>query len=421
MSLDLAKDAKVGPEVVCQSCGATGLESLLDLGYQPLCNDYLPANDAPTSRTFYPLCVYYCRKCSLAQLGYVIPTEDTFGEQYTYLTGSSKSLIEYYDGLAERLSQQFDLSPGDVVVDIGSNDGTFLKSLRSQGLNPLGIEGSPQAAAISIKEGIPTIDRFFGVGSAKKVKERLPQGAKIKLVIAMNVLAHTDNINEFLTELKELMDEDTIFISSSHWLIALIRNFEFDTIYHEHLRYYTMHSLMGVLERHGLHMFDGELTDFYGGSILGYSRLQSLPHTERLKEILDQEDQVDVPESLIGMKNTLIKNKSHLLTMLVDLKDSGKRVIGVGAPMKASTLLNFYGITPDLVEYIAEVNELKVGTLVPGVQIPVIHENAVFEDPPDYAILLSWNMASPIIRNYRKNGFKGKFIMPVPKPEVIDD
>jgi hypothetical protein len=394
---------------------------LLDLGYQPLCNDYLPANEAPTSRIFYPLCIYYCESCSLAQLGYVIPTEDTFGEQYTYLTGSSKSLIEYYDGLAEQLSQQFDLSPGDVVVDIGSNDGTFLKSLRSQGLNPLGIEGSPQAAAISIKEGIPTISRFFGVGSAKEVKERLPQGAKIKLVIAMNVLAHTDNINEFLTELKELMDEDTIFISSSHWLIALIRNFEFDTIYHEHLRYYTMHSLMGLLERHGLHMFDGELTDFYGGSILGYSKLQSLPHTERLNEILNQEDQTDVSESLIGMKNTLIKNKSRLLTMLVDLKASGKRVIGVGAPMKASTLLNFYGITPDLVEYIAEVNELKVGTLVPGVQIPVIHEDAVFEDPPDYAILLSWNMATPIIRNYRENGFKGKFIMPVPVPEVIDD
>jgi len=145
------------------------------------------------------------------------------------------------------------------------------------------------------------------------------------------------------------MDEDTIFISSSHWLIALIRNFEFDTIYHEHLRYYTMHSLMGLLERHGLHMFDGELTDFYGGSILGYSKLQSLPHTERLNEILNQEDQTDVSESLIGMKNTLIKNKSRLLTMLIDLKVSGKRVIGVGAPMKASILLNFYGITPDLV------------------------------------------------------------------------
>jgi hypothetical protein len=237
----------------------------------------------------------------------------------------------------------------------------------------------------------------------------------------MNVLAHTDNINEFVAEITGLMDEDTVFISSCHWLVSLIRNFEFDTIYHEHLRYYTMHSLIGVLERQGLHIFDGEITDFYGGSILGYAKLQQLPPTTGLTEILEQEDQIDVPESLMKMKNTLIQNKSRLLSMLVDLKQSGKRVIGVGAPMKASTLLNFYGITPDLIEYIAEVNELKVGTLVPGVQIPVIHEDAVFEDPPDYAILLSWNMAQPIIRNYRANGFKGKFIMPVPEPEVIDD
>lgn len=421
MGMHLTTDSTYSSDIACQGCGARGLASLLDLGYQPLCNDYTPMGEAPSSTTFYPLCVYYCEKCSLAQLGYVIPTEDTFGEQYTYLTGSSKSLIEYYKGLAQQLTQQFDLHPGDVVVDIGSNDGTFLKALRSQGLSPIGIEGSPQAAAISKKEEIPTIDRFFGVGSAESVKQQLPQDCKIKLVIAMNVLAHTDNINEFLTELKELMDEDTVFISSSHWLIALIRNFEFDTIYHEHLRYYTMRSLMGVLERNGLHVFDGELTDFYGGSILCYSKLQQLPPTESLTGILKQEDEIDVPDSLIIMKNALIKNKSRLLTMLVDLKASGKRVIGVGAPMKASTLLNFYGITPDLIEYVAEVNELKVGTLVPGVQIPVIHEDAVFEDPPDYAILLSWNMAAPIMRNYRANGFKGKFIMPVPIPEVIDE
>jgi hypothetical protein len=410
-----------GPPIICQSCGADGLTNLLDLGYQPLCNDYLPASGAPSSRTFYPLCVYYCQKCSLAQLGYVIPTKDTFGEQYTYLTGSSKSLIEYYEALADQLKDQFSLQPGDSVVEIGSNDGTFLKPFQALGLNTLGIEGSPQAAAISVKEGIPTIDRFFGTGSVEAARQRLPQGSKIKLVIAMNVLAHTDNINDFVAEITALMDEDTIFISSCHWLVALIQNFEFDTIYHEHLRYYTMHSLIGVLERHGLHIFDGEITDFYGGSILGYAKLQQLPPTSGLTDILEQEDQIDVPGSLTHMKNTLIQNKSRLLSMLVDLKQDGKRVIGVGAPMKASTLLNFYGITPDLVEYIAEVNELKVGTLVPGVQIPVIHEDRVFEDPPDYAILLSWNMAKPIIRNYRANGFKGKFIMPVPEPEVIND
>jgi len=405
----------------CQGCGRQGLEKVLDLGYQPLCNEFISVEEATRPQTFYPLCLCYCHHCLLVQLDYIIPTEVTFGDQYTYLTGSSASLIMYYDDLAERLYKQLDLQPGDGIVEIGSNDGTFLKAFQRLGLEVLGIEGAHQSSRLAVEAGIPVIEDFFGPGMAAKVEDKLPKGTKIRLVIAMNVLAHTDNINSFLDEITKLMGPDTTLVSQSHWLMALVQKVEFDTIYHEHLRYYTMHSLMGVLERQGLHIFDGEVTDFYGGSILGYAKLQQLPPTTGLTEILEQEDQINVPESLTQMKNTLIQNKSRLLSMLVDLKQSGKRVIGVGAPMKASTLLNFYGITPDLIEYIAEVNELKVGTLVPGVQIPVIHEDAVFEDPPDYAILLSWNMAKPIIRNYRANGFKGKFIMPVPEPEVIDD
>lgn len=410
-----------GSEVHCQGCGMQNLDPLLDLGYQPLCNNFMPITKAPSAHTFYPLCVYLCNECSLVQLGYVIPTTDTFGEQYTYLTGSSRSLVEYYVALANQLNDVYHFQPGDVVVEVGSNDGTFLKALEAFGLNVIGVEGSPQASALSISANIPTIDRFFGKGSAGEVKSRLPDGSKVKLVIAMNVLAHTDNINEFISEVKELMDEDTVFVSSCHWLIELIRKFEFDTIYHEHLRYYTMYSLQTVLERHGLFIFDAEVTAFYGGSIMSYSKIVPCSRSNRLSDIFQQEDQMDIRDSLILMKDTMIENKAKLLSMLIDIKKAGKRVIGVGAPMKASTLLNFYGITPDLIEYIAEVNELKVGTVVPGVRIPVVHEDRVFGDQPDYAILLSWNMAHHIIPNYRKLGYKGKFILPIPEPEVIND
>ncbi|MDA0265292.1 MAG: class I SAM-dependent methyltransferase [Chloroflexi bacterium] len=420
MTLELDVSTAVDTGLRCQVCNRPGIERLLDLGYQPLCNDFLPSAEAPLPSTFYPLCVYFCKRCSLAQLGYVMPTESTFGEQYTYLTGSSKTLVDYYTALAQQYAAQFDLSPGDVVVEMGSNDGTFLKALQAYGVTVLGVEGSPQAASLAAEASVPTIDRFFGAGSARLIKEQLPPGSKIKLIIAMNVLAHTDNIGEFLDELRGLMDEDSVFINSCHWLIELIRNFEFDTIYHEHLRYFTMHSLAQVLEQHGLFVFDAEITDFYGGSILNYAKISREPPSERLADVLAQEDEVDVPQSLIEMKNTLVRNKSRLLSLLVDLKADGKRVIGVGAPMKASTLLNFYGITPDLMDYISEVNELKVGTVVPGVRIPVIHEDRVFEDAPDYAMILSWNMASHIMRNYRAMGYKGKFIIPVPEPEVID-
>lgn len=406
-------------ELKCQSCGATELERVLDLGYQPLCNEFMPIGDPIRPQTYYPLCLCYCHQCTLVQLDFVIPTQQAFGDQYTYLTGSSRSLVEYYSDLAVKLAARFDLHPGDVVVEIGANDGTFLKAFQALGMHVLGIEGARQSSSVAVSNGIPVIERFFGKGTASEIKNRLPDGAKIRLVLGMNVLAHTDNINEFLPEVVELLEPGTVFISQSHWLLALIEKFEFDTIYHEHLRYYTLGSLRNLLRRHGLNINDAETTDFYGGSILVYASTDSEDQSAGLLSVLEQEEQTNVLQSLKDMKQVLLGNKSRLLSLLVDIKNSGKRVTGIGAPMKASTLLNFYGVTSDLVEYIGEVNELKIGTVVPGVRIPVVDEKIMFEDQPDYAILLSWNMAEQIVPKFREMGYRGKFILPVPQVEVV--
>ena len=415
-----AKEETISQAPSCQVCGGRELESVLDLGYQPLCNEFVPVSEAHRPQTFYPLCLCHCPRCSLVQLNYVLPTDHIFGRQYTYLTGSSKSLVEYYGRLAVELQIKLDLRPGDVVVDIGSNDGTFLKAFQSLGMQVLGVEGSEQPFTTALKSGVPTLNRFFGRGISTAIKANLPQNRKIRLVTAMNVLAHTDNINEFLPEVSALMESDTIFVSQSHWLAALVRQFEFDTVYHEHLRYYTLGSLINLLQRHDLSIFDAETNDFYGGSILVYASKSSKHQSSGLRSVLREEQKVPIPQSIRDMKQVLLNNKVRLLNLLVDLKTSGNSVIGVGAPMKASTLLNFYGVTADLVQYLAEVNPLKVGTVVPGVGIPVVHEDIVFQDPPDYAILLSWNMAKSIIPNYREAGFNGKFILPVPQIEVIE-
>lgn len=206
----------------CQACGAENLARLLDLGHQPLCNEFWPPQDADQPQTFYPLCLYHCSICSLVQLGYTIPTGQTFGEQYSYLTGTSQSLVDYYSKLASRLKERFDLSSGDAVVDIGSNDGTFLKAFQSLGLAVVGVEGARQAVSAALHNGIPTVDRFFGKGVKSVIKENLPPDSKIRLITAMNVLAHTDNVNELLHEVTGLMDEQTIFVSQSHWLAALV-------------------------------------------------------------------------------------------------------------------------------------------------------------------------------------------------------
>jgi SAM-dependent methyltransferase len=353
-------------------------------------------------------------------LDYVIPTEYAFGDQYTYVTGSSNSLVNYYSDLAARLVKKYDLQPGDAVVEIGSNDGTLLKAFQSHGLEVLGIEGAAKSAALALEAGVPTLVQFFGKGTERLVRNTLPNEAKIRLIFAMNVLAHTDNINDFLPEVGALMEPDTVFVSQSHWLVELVRKFEFDTIYHEHLRYYTVGSLMRLFETHGLSMADVEINDFYGGSILCYAAKGPSAQSNGLRSVLKQEEELDVVQSLKDMKRVLLSNRARLCNLLVDLKESGNRIVGIGAPMKASTLLNFYGITPDLVEYIAEVNPLKVGTVVPGVRIPVVHEEVLFRDQPDYALLLTWNMAKDIVPKLRSLGYQGKFIIPVPELEVIE-
>lgn len=404
----------------CQVCGCQELDTVLDLGYQPLCNEFWPAGEPARPQTFYPLCLCRCTQCSLVQIDYVISTAEAFGEQYTYLTGTSRSLVDYYAKLASSLTERLGLKPGDAIVEIGSNDGTFLKSFQGLGMSVIGVEGAPAATAAAKENGVPTLSQFFGEGVSSPIRDRLPPGAKVRLILGMNVLAHTDNINEFLQEVVALMDPDTVFISQSHWLIELIRKFEFDTIYHEHLRYYTLGSLNDLFQRHGLNINHAESNDFYGGSILVQASTSPAEQSPEMLSILQQEKCVDVTRSLKDMKAEIVANKTRLLSLLVDLKASGKRVIGIGAPMKASTFLNFYGITSDLIEYLAEVNQLKVGTVVPGVRIPVLNEETLFQEQPDYAMLLSWNMAEFIIPKYREMGYRGKFILPIPELEIVE-
>ena len=394
----------------CQVCDGPLSPPLLDLGYQPLCNQLIKSPDEP--QVCYPLAVHRCEPCDLVQLGYVLPTERVFGDQFAYLTGSSAGAVKYFDALAARLIASTGVRKGEAVVDIGSGDGTFLRPFQAAGCEVLGVEGARAPAAIAKSAGIPTLPTFLGKGVAKKVLAKLEH--PIRLVTAMNVLAHTDHINDVCAELRELMNDGATLVIQNHWLLALLAKGEFDTIYHEHLRYFSIASLTKLLARHGLYVYASESVDYYGGSFIAYATTRRREESSEMASMWCTEAVGSAEVGFGLLARRLLRNRLLLLSALAPPALEGKRTIGVGAPMKATTFLNYYGVGRDLMECVAETNQLKVGKAIPGTGIPIVDENKLDLAQYDLAVLLSWNWAETLMAKYRARGFKGKFVIPGP-------
>jgi len=407
--------------VNCQLCGATELVEILDLGNQPICNAVLTTQQLTKLESVYPLKVYVCTKCFLMQLDGSVPKETVFNKNYNYLTGSSPELIEYFQNLASKIINSLGLGEKDLVIDIGCNDGTFLEGFKNKGIAVLGIEPTPFPAQVCRSKGISVIERFFNGFQLAHTKMNLFMHDSLKVISAMNVLAHVDDIHAFLEDVRGLMQDDSVFISQSHYLPALIEKLEYDTIYHEHLRYYTLTTLKHLFELHDLYIYDATVNDVYGGSILIYASTIKNSSTFNLNSILESEEKYGKLETYIEFANQTRQNAEKLVSYLKKLKDKGKRIVGVGAPMKASTLLNFCGVGTETLDYIAELNPLKIGTYTPGTHIPIMHESTVATDLPDYALILSWNFADTIMAKWRRRGYKGGFIIPVPEFHVVNE
>ena len=384
----------------CQSCGSGELEDVLDFGDTPICNDFTPRPDTPQKR--YPMKLVHCRYCGLDQLSYVPPASEVFGPSFNYLSSSSKGVVKHYSEMAASLKGRYGLGPSDLVLDVASNDGVLLKPFRDLGMKTLGVEPVEKIAMLATEQGLLTIPQRF-----EDVRIR----AKPSLITAMDVLAHTDTPHEFLERLYELMAESgALFVCQSQYFPASMAKDEWDTIYFEHARYFSVRSLQALLLRHGIQVDDVEYSDFYGGSFLAHCSLDS-----RSKLIPER---LHVDYSAFARRTE--RNIKKLGSMLVDYKWQHKRVAGIGAPMKSSTLLNAIGADSSLVAYLTEVNPLKVGTYAPGTRIPVVDESVFFAKPPDVALVLTWNYAEPIMAAYRKRGYRGAFVVPIPHPKVVE-
>ena len=401
----------------CQICNNSNLRSVLFLGYLPPVNQLYPIGAKPKEQPSYPADLLYCPKCHLVQLGLAVDPQVIFPKEYPYTSGTTKVLRDNFADLGQEVRKIIGLNADDLVVDIGSNDGTLLSNFVSYA-KVLGV--TPEdIGKLAIERGIPTILNYFRSEVVDKIKKKY---GKAKIITAANVFAHIENVNGVLENIISLLQADGVFISESHYLYPLIKTVQYDTIYHEHLRYYSLTSLNYLLKKHGLEVFHAKLIPSHGGSIRVYSAKEGLyPKNKSVSEILAKEkDLVTSINSLLEFKNRVVLSKLGLQSLLFDIKKKGKTIFGISAPSRASTLINYLGLDQDILDCVVEIKgSYKIGKYIPGTKIPILDESILYKDQPDYALLLSWHIAEELMPKLKQKGFKGKFIIPLPKPRVV--
>lgn len=414
-----SKTGSVSSEIVekCQVCGSPGLEPVLFLGYLPSVNKMHPIGQKPCEESSYPAQLLYCPRCHLVQLGLIVDAHILFPPEYPYTSSTTKILRDNFAQLYEECKTFVDIGKDDLVVDIGSNDGNLLNNFKDNhkvlGITPEDI------GRIAIERGIPTIIDYF---NKKTVKKILSEHGKARIVTATNVFAHIKDVNDVVEDILALLADDGLFISESHYLFSLIETLQYDTIYHEHLRYYSLHSLKYLLESHGLEMIFARRIPTHGGSVRVYaSRKGRYPVSAAVEKLLLEEKPVvtDI-KRLLEFKERIIRSKMRLYQLLAGVKEKAGRIYGISAPSRASTLIHYVGIDDGILDCVLEIRgSHKIGKYMPGTLIPVLEETRLFDDAPDYALLLSWHIADELASKLKTKGFKGGFLIPLPEPKII--
>jgi hypothetical protein len=404
----------------CQICGGGELAAVLDLGHQPPCDSLLTAAQLNVAEPTYPLRLLQCRDCGLAQIDYAVPPEILFHPDYPYRSGITATLVRNLQGTAATIVDTYRLPQGALCIDIGSNDGTLLKGFRAKGMRPLGIEAT-NIAALANAEGIETIQAFF---SEKLARAIVGSHGQAKAITATNMFAHVPNLGDLLRGVSALLAEGGVFVTESHYLPDLIETAQYDSIYHEHLKYYALKPLIRLFSYYGFAVIDAEKIPNYGGSIRVYAIKGSGERSARLAALLAAEEAAGVygADAFAGFAELVRRSKLDLQKFLLERALAGSPAPGIGCPGRSSTLLNYCNIDRDLMPYIAEQSSsLKLGLFLPGKHIPIVDEVRLFAEQPDYAVMLSWHYAAPIIRNMRQKGLRSKIAVPLPHFHIVED
>jgi len=398
----------------CRVCDSKNLELAIDLGQHPWGNDFLTAEQVGKEH-FYPLHVVYCHDCHTAQLDYTVKKEVMFGD-HTYLSGTTRTLSEHFRKLAQEVDSRFFAGAGNKsVLDIGSNDGTQLKHYKDLGYEILGVESSVRTAKIANELGYRTLNKFFNLQAAKEINR------KFSVINASGIFFHLEELHSVTDGIKELLDENGVFVVQFIYMKTAMENCAFDQIYHEHLLYYTLETIEKLLQRHGLSMFDAYLSPIHGGSIMGFvTHSGKKSPSERLKALREQEAASKCNEfpSYLAFAKRVEESKKKNLEYLRSAKAAGKKIYGFGAPVKGNTLLNYFKVGTDLIPFLVEKNPMRDGLFSPGMHIPIILEKDVAVQPDIYYVL-AWNFKKEILENNKHLLLKGvEFYFPITPKEV---
>lgn len=407
-------DVPVGFLKHCQITGSKDLHPIIDLGMQPPCDTLV---DFPGQKEAkYPLGLMLCPQSGLAQLSYVVDGREIYHPDYPYRSGISKPLEEYQRAFANRIVERFDLVSDDLVVDVGSNDGTLLTGFKRHGCQVLGVEPTNVAEIARRENGIETLQEFFNESVARSIAGA---DGRAKVITMTNVFAHMATLGQVMRGLCSLLDDNGVFITESHYLLDVLEKTQFDTIYHEHIRTYSLKSLCALFPQYGMQVFDVSRADRYGGNIRAYVGWKGKhPVSVEVARLLKLEEErgLDRPETWVSFASKVERSKRAMVSFLNKAKWQGKKVVGVSAPGRCATLLNYYGVTPAHLPYLGELhNSLKLGKYQPGTQIPIVNNKRIIEEQPDAVVLMAWHYADPIVKRLREEGFKGEIYAPLPE------
>ena len=405
----------------CRFCGDALTDTVVDLGMSPLCESYLPADRLNAMEPFYPLHVFVCRSCWLVQLEQYVSAEHIFTE-YAYFSSFSDSWVQHARDYTEKMIDRFGFDGSSSVIELASNDGYLLQWFVKAGVPALGVEPAANVAEAAEERGVPTLVRFFGTELAT---ELAAQGLRADLLLGNNVLAQVPDLNDFVAGMKIVLAPEGVLTMEFPHVLRLIDENQFDTIYHEHFGYFSLHTTRAIFGHHGLEVFDVEEIPTHGGSLRVYARHvedETKPIGPAVADLLAREEAFGLTsvDRYLAFAAQVEATKRAILALLIDLKAQGKTVVGYGAPGKGNTLLNYCGIRTDFLDFTVDRSTYKQGLFTPGTHIPILAPEEIARHRPDYVFILPWNFRDEIMSQMAGiREWGGQFIVPIPEARIV--